>query len=635
MEDLTRNRSEPLPKTFDLFGDQAIDRESSQIASPGAEFYMRQLTGPVTVAWNVTESCNLRCLHCFNNSGPLKNDELTHGEAMRLVDDIIDMQVFNVCICGGEPLLRKDLLEIIRLLSHNGIMVSMVSNGYLIDRDVAAALAQAGVRFLQISIDGATAQTHERLRQKKGAFKRAVNAARYVSETGIELAVAFCPTRFNVNEFPDYVDMCYGLGAKMIRMMPLLRLGRTIRNKDRLIPDGEQMVQFIWWVREKGLAYLERGLSLEWGDPLEHLYLFPYNEAKLFILEIHANGDLGISAYLPLYFGNVRQGSLRDYWEAGLKDAWRHPVTLEHARKIEDLEDLQRSETLPWENRGVYVDLIANMERTNVRTMKAFNPRLADTFRIRDELSGIRSIFPLKNGSIRQVHFLNQTAIQVFELCNGQNSTEDIVKVLHSRFPDIESKVMLEDVKECLYSMRNLGLIHWEDTETDRKNGFSARVAEEKDLKAISGYILSRVNGNVDTAAGVAYIPVAHKSYYTPVAIRLRQFHNKEVFFLLEKDGEVAGAASLAAMGPPLKSSQISLFIVDGDRCEEDAVCLLDCLLTMIGKLGLLKLKCGIIPDTNNPNFLAFLLKNQFDLEATLANEMGYGQDVLIYSKLL
>jgi MoaA/NifB/PqqE/SkfB family radical SAM enzyme len=357
MENSLTEKESSLKRTADLFGDHVIERELLDGSLPGAEVFMRELSAPVTVAWNVTETCNLQCLHCFNNSGKGKQGELSHEEAMRVVDEIKEMQVFNVCLCGGEPLLRNDLFTIIESLSEDNILVSMVSNGFLLDRTTAKELASAGVRFLQISIDGVKAETHERLRRKKGSFLRAVNAARFAADVGMELAVAFCPTKFNVSEFPEYVDMAYDLGAKMVRMMPLLRLGRTIKNKDDLIPSGDQMNKFIWSVREKGFEYIDRGLSVEWGDPLEHLYLFPYNEAKLFILELHANGDVGISAYLPLYFGNIREHTLEEFWEAGLKDAWRHPKVVEFAKKIVDLEDLQIQEPIPWEERGIHIDL--------------------------------------------------------------------------------------------------------------------------------------------------------------------------------------------------------------------------------------------------------------------------------------
>jgi MoaA/NifB/PqqE/SkfB family radical SAM enzyme len=636
-----QEQSTGLLNTYDLFGDHVIDRNSATCAADsGAEFFMQHITGPVTVAWNVTESCNLRCLHCFNNSGPLKKDELTHDEAMRLVDEIIDMGVFNVCVCGGEPMLRKDLFEIIRRFTDNDIMVSMVSNGWLIDKAAACALSECGVRFLQISIDGTNAESHELLRGRPGAFERAVNAAKHVAETDIELAVAFCPTRFNIHEFDDYVDMCHQIGAKMIRMMPLLSLGRTLRNKDKLLPSAEQVIKFVWTVNKKGLDYVDRGLSVEWGDPLEHLYLFPYNQAKLFILEIHANGDLGISAYLPLIFGNVRDGSLKHYWEKGLKDAWRHPATLTHAKKIITVDDLQKNDILPWEGGNVFVNLETDTERIIGNSMNETFATQVGPFRAREELNGIRSIFPykLKDSAvraIRQVHFLNRTGAKIFELCNGENSSEDIIRVMHSRFPTMDSEVLEKDVLECLHNMRNLGLIDWEEECDQPKKGIYARIAEEKDIKDISDFVIQRLNGKKNNLAEYSYQPVCLDSYYSPIAIRVRSFHNKEIYSLLTIDGKIRAVASLGAMGPPLKSSQISMFLVDSIVSDTDANTFMEFQLSMIEKLELSKLKCGITPETSKPAFINFLKNNQFRHEATLKSEMGHGKDVVIFSRLL
>jgi MoaA/NifB/PqqE/SkfB family radical SAM enzyme len=195
------------------------------------------------------------------------------------------------------------------------------------------------------------------LRGLKGSFSKAVRAARNVVDAGIELATAFTPNRFNIHEFSGYADMIYGLGSRQIRMMPLLRLGRTLSNKDMLIPSAEQMLDFQWAVRRKTHEYINKGMMIEWGDPLEHLHLFPNNTAKLFILELHSNGNVGISAYLPLVFGNALTTPLRVLWEQGLKDVWRHPIVKRYAEQLVDLEDLEFQEPLPWKGEHLYVDL--------------------------------------------------------------------------------------------------------------------------------------------------------------------------------------------------------------------------------------------------------------------------------------
>jgi MoaA/NifB/PqqE/SkfB family radical SAM enzyme len=99
-------------------------------------------------------------------------------------------------------------------------------------------------------------------------------------------------------------------------------------------------------------------MVIEWGDPLEHLQLFPRNNARLFILEISATGAIRVSTYLPITLGNVLKHSLKEYWDHGLKDAWRHPVVQEYARKIECIEDLSNQDPVPWEGEYVELDLV-------------------------------------------------------------------------------------------------------------------------------------------------------------------------------------------------------------------------------------------------------------------------------------
>lgn len=109
---------------------------------------------PHSVALDITNKCNLRCLHCFNNSG--ENDvvanELSDNEVLELVDSICQMHPFSFCFCGGETLLRKDLvIESLRRLSASGVKCNLVSNGLLANSNTLHELERAGLNGIQFS----------------------------------------------------------------------------------------------------------------------------------------------------------------------------------------------------------------------------------------------------------------------------------------------------------------------------------------------------------------------------------------------------------------------------------------------------------------------------------------------------
>lgn len=129
---------------------------------------------PISAAWEITMACNMRCRHCGSGCTDRRPDELTTDEALRLCDDLAEIGVKFVGLSGGEPLLRPDWPLIARRLTGHGMVVSMVSNGWLIDERVINKAFSSGLDTIGISLDGLK-ETHDAIR-RKGAFSRALNA---------------------------------------------------------------------------------------------------------------------------------------------------------------------------------------------------------------------------------------------------------------------------------------------------------------------------------------------------------------------------------------------------------------------------------------------------------------------------
>jgi len=192
--------------------------------------YPQPTGAPVTIVWNFTNRCNLNCLHCHQDSSPTcSSAELTTSEAFKVIDNMADAGVAILTFSGGEPLLRPDLYEAIERAKDRGMLCTIASNGTLMTSDVAEKLAEAGVRRVEIGLDGATAETHDFLRNKPGSFEATIRGiANCASVDFEELAVTMTQHAKNVNELNSTMELAEKLGATRFYLNRLIPAGRGV-----------------------------------------------------------------------------------------------------------------------------------------------------------------------------------------------------------------------------------------------------------------------------------------------------------------------------------------------------------------------------------------------------------------------
>jgi len=326
--------------------------------------HARILRGPTQLAFDITNKCNLNCLHCFNrsNENSKVSDELSDREVINFIKDVIKMKPHNICICGGEPTLRFNLLcQISRMLSSNGIMVSLVTNGLSMTSEKALLLKESGVERIQVSLDGATDKTHETLRIAKGSFNKAIEAIKIFKEMKIkEVGVAFTPTKFNCEELEKIFELCKSLGVNIFRVQPLMILGRARSNVENILPSEFQYRNLVRKINE--LKYYNKEPIIQWGDPIDHLIRFRTTAQHMVsFLTIQANGDIVVSPYLPISVGNIRKNSIIKYWEKGLPRIWENDFVKNIASRIMCISDFGKEHKgLPivWFDENIRYDLI-------------------------------------------------------------------------------------------------------------------------------------------------------------------------------------------------------------------------------------------------------------------------------------
>lgn len=160
------------------------------------------------VVWNVTQRCNLRCVHCYAQAGQSAAGELSTEEGRRLIDDLADFGVPVLLFSGGEPLLREDLVELIAHARERGVRAVLSSNGTLITPSMAARFKDLGLAYAGISLDGLE-DTHDRFRGVNGAFRQALSGIRNCQQAGIKVGLRVTMHRGNLDDLPGLFDLLY------------------------------------------------------------------------------------------------------------------------------------------------------------------------------------------------------------------------------------------------------------------------------------------------------------------------------------------------------------------------------------------------------------------------------------------
>ncbi|MBX5467392.1 MAG: mycofactocin radical SAM maturase [Firmicutes bacterium] len=192
-----------------------------------AKYLAQGLVAPITVTWEVTYACNLRCAHCLSDSGPKRAGELDGDEARALIDDLAAMGVFYINIGGGEPFVRPDFLDLLEYATQRGLPCQFSTNGMLVDEERARRLGSIGDVRVQVSLDGADRETNDLIRGR-GSYDGALRALDLLSRQPIdELWLNTVVTRKNL----DQLDRLYAIAREHGARLRLARLRPSGRGR--------------------------------------------------------------------------------------------------------------------------------------------------------------------------------------------------------------------------------------------------------------------------------------------------------------------------------------------------------------------------------------------------------------------
>ncbi|MBW2434189.1 MAG: heme b synthase, partial [Deltaproteobacteria bacterium] len=285
------------------------------------------------VAWETTRNCNLACVHCraSANMGPHEG-ELGTDEALRLLDQIAEVAKPIIILTGGEPLLRSDIFELARHGSELGLRMVMALNGTLVTEKIARQLVDSGIQRISVSIDGSSAETHDRFRQVKGAFEGTLRGIELIKDAGLEFQINTTITKTNLDQIPAIQDLAVELGAVAHHIFLLVPTGRGKYIVDQAIDAAEYERTLNWFYDQRATTPLQLKATCA-----PHYYRILRQRAKKDGISVNfethgldavTRGCLGgigfcfIShqgivqpcGYLDLNCGDVRQSSFAEIW---------------------------------------------------------------------------------------------------------------------------------------------------------------------------------------------------------------------------------------------------------------------------------------------------------------------------------
>jgi radical SAM protein len=184
---------------------------------------------PFLVFWEITRACALACRHCRAEAQSHRHpDELNTDESFRLVDQLAELNPPMLVLTGGDPLMRPDVLEVGRRASDAGIRVGLspAATARLTNYDFSK-IRDAGIQRISLSLDGATAETHDAFRGITGTFERTIKAVELAHAAGLSIQVNTTLTRSNVEEFHAFRDLMFELKPAMWSLFLLVPTGRA------------------------------------------------------------------------------------------------------------------------------------------------------------------------------------------------------------------------------------------------------------------------------------------------------------------------------------------------------------------------------------------------------------------------
>lgn len=290
-------------------------------------------TKPV-VMWNLTRRCNLACKHCYMDASRDIEHELSLEEGIRLVDQLAQMKIPILILTGGEPLLSPHFFSLAFHAREMGLRTVVSTNGTLITAEVARLMAEAGIRYVGVSLDSVLPARHDEFRGVLGAYERAMQGLKNARDAGLKTGLRITLTRDNWQDVPALINLALEENIPRFCLYHLVPVGRGAEISDMDV-SPEQRRSVIRLLAEAAVELKDRNIEILTTDsPMDGAYLLellkddPRRDyvrklltnaggcsAGVKVANISYQGDVHPCHFMPqVVVGNVRERSFQDIW---------------------------------------------------------------------------------------------------------------------------------------------------------------------------------------------------------------------------------------------------------------------------------------------------------------------------------
>lgn len=278
---------------------------------------MKQLKSPISVHYEITESCNHQCEHCYNPFSHSSDSAVPKAIRERIINELIENEVFHVIVTGGEPLFYKDIaLDTIRRLSEKRTVVSMNSNLTLVDKQTALNLKGTGLKSVLTSVIHYDPKIHDGVTKVKGSLERCMNGISYLVEQDIPVSANMVVTKNRVNDVYQTGKMLVKLG---IKGFSATRMAPNPNNIQEIL-DGQEVEKMLdqllmlsqeYGIRVSSLNNIPRCFS---SDPKYSVFMDRSCNGGRTSATITQTGGLKSCHHLEDVVGNIVEEGLASVW---------------------------------------------------------------------------------------------------------------------------------------------------------------------------------------------------------------------------------------------------------------------------------------------------------------------------------
>lgn len=282
-------------------------------------------------AWEVTSACNLRCIHCHVTADRPAPDELDTDEARRFIDGLARVKDFRMLVyTGGEPLVRKDIFDLMHHSKDAGLVNVIATNGTLITEETAFRLREEGLACAAVSLDSWRDEVHDYVRNRENTFELTMRGIKALKKAGIPLQINATAMQYNFHDLDELLELVDDLGSGIMLMYQLVPVGRggAIRDATLNVNENERLLKFLagkqkdistivepvagpqYWPylmerkRHTGGAWLSLARQVFHGCAAGRGFVY-----------IKANGDVWPCPFVEISAGNVRKSPFDRIWK--------------------------------------------------------------------------------------------------------------------------------------------------------------------------------------------------------------------------------------------------------------------------------------------------------------------------------